>query len=125
MVHNQEWADPMVAMIILVAILERTTWKYHDPNAYRVVLIEAGHIAQNIMLACTERGLWQRLVDGIKPPLTRQQMTQTFFELYRQQIDQLPIIAPDKVESIVPRARKRPRMPVRDHERPEVVEERA
>ncbi len=57
MVHNQDWADLMPAMILLVAILERTTWKYHDPNAYRVVLIEAGHIAQNIMLACTERGL--------------------------------------------------------------------
>jgi SagB-type dehydrogenase family enzyme len=57
MVHNQDWADPMPAMILLVAVLERTTWKYHDPNAYRVVLIEAGHIAQNIMLACTERGL--------------------------------------------------------------------
>ena len=28
-------------------------WKYSDSNAYRVVLIEAGHIGQNIMLAAT------------------------------------------------------------------------
>jgi nitroreductase len=27
------------------------------PNAYRVVLIEAGHIGQNIMLAATAKGL--------------------------------------------------------------------
>ena len=30
-------------------------WKYDDPNAYRVVLIEAGHIGQNIMLAATQQ----------------------------------------------------------------------
>jgi SagB-type dehydrogenase family enzyme len=54
---NQEWTDDMAAIIILVAVLERTMWKYSDPNAYRVVLIEAGHIAQNIMLAATELDL--------------------------------------------------------------------
>ena len=32
-------------------------WKYSNSNAYRVVLIEAGHIGQNIMLAATENGL--------------------------------------------------------------------
>ena len=32
-------------------------WKYKDANAYRVVLIEAGHIGQNIMLAATSHGL--------------------------------------------------------------------
>ena len=56
-VQNQEWADQMPAIIFLVAVLERVTWKYNDPNAYRVVMIEAGHIAQNIMLACTDRNL--------------------------------------------------------------------
>ena len=53
LVKGQDWADDMPAIIFLVAVLRRTTWKYNDPNAYRVVLIEAGHIAQNIMLACT------------------------------------------------------------------------
>jgi nitroreductase len=32
-------------------------WKYEDANAYRVVLIEAGHIGQNMMLAATSHGL--------------------------------------------------------------------
>jgi SagB-type dehydrogenase family enzyme len=54
---QQDWADDMPAVIFLVAILERTMWKYSDPNAYRVVLIEAGHIGQNIMLAATAHGL--------------------------------------------------------------------
>jgi SagB-type dehydrogenase family enzyme len=57
LVKGQEWADDMPAIIFLVAVLRRTTWKYNDPNAYRVVLIEAGHIAQNIMLACTSNNL--------------------------------------------------------------------
>jgi SagB-type dehydrogenase family enzyme len=54
---GQDWAEQMPAIIFLVAEIKRTTWKYNDPNAYRVVLIEAGHIAQNMMLACTQNGL--------------------------------------------------------------------
>ena len=57
LVGGQDWADEMPCMIILCAMLERTMWKYDDPNAYRVVLIEAGHIGQNIMLAATRNGL--------------------------------------------------------------------
>ena len=57
MLAGQDWADDMAAIIFLVADLKRTSWKYSDPNAYRVILIEAGHIAQNIMLACTANEL--------------------------------------------------------------------
>jgi SagB-type dehydrogenase family enzyme len=54
---GQEWADDKPCMILLCAHLERTMWKYVDANAYRVVLIEAGHIGQNIMLSATDHGL--------------------------------------------------------------------
>ncbi|MEM8878187.1 MAG: SagB family peptide dehydrogenase [Pseudomonadota bacterium] len=54
---DQEWADDLPCMIILVGFLDRPMWKYHDANAYRVTLIEAGHIGQNIMLAATQHGL--------------------------------------------------------------------
>jgi SagB-type dehydrogenase family enzyme len=57
MVQGQDWANDMPAIIFLVAVLRRTMWKYNDPNAYRVVLIEAGHIAQNMMLACANNYL--------------------------------------------------------------------
>ena len=57
LVGAQDWADQMPCLLILVADLRRTMWKYHDPNAYRVVLIEAGHIGQNVMLAATHHGL--------------------------------------------------------------------
>jgi SagB-type dehydrogenase family enzyme len=52
---DQDWANAMPCIIFLVAYFERTMWKYRDDNAYRVVLIEAGHIAQNIMLMATGR----------------------------------------------------------------------
>jgi len=57
LVGGQDWADEMPCVILLCASLHRTMWKYDDPNAYRVVLIEAGHIGQNIMLAATQNGL--------------------------------------------------------------------
>lgn len=54
---GQSWADEMPCVILLCAHFERTMWKYDDANAYRVVLIEAGHIGQNVMLAATRHGL--------------------------------------------------------------------
>lgn len=54
---SQDWSDLMPCIIILCAFFERTMWKYADANAYRVILIEAGHIGQNIMLLATQHGL--------------------------------------------------------------------
>lgn len=52
-VGNQDWADKKNALIFLVAYMERSMWKYEDPNIYRAIMIEAGHIAQNMMLIAT------------------------------------------------------------------------
>lgn len=57
LVGGQDWAETKSATILLVAKLERTMWKYSDDNGYKVVLIEAGHIAQNIALMATAHGL--------------------------------------------------------------------
>jgi SagB-type dehydrogenase family enzyme len=54
---GQQWTDAMPCVLLLYAHFERTMWKYDDANAYRVVLIEAGHIGQNVMLAATRNGL--------------------------------------------------------------------
>ncbi len=54
---GQPWFDGAAAVILLVADFERTMWKYPHPTGYRVVVIEAGHIAQNILLAATANGL--------------------------------------------------------------------
>ena len=54
LVGSQPWVNTMACVVFLCADFTRTMWKYQDNNAYRVVLIEAGHIGQNIMLAATE-----------------------------------------------------------------------
>lgn len=56
-IGGQEWANEAAAMILLVANLDRDMWKYPHPAAYRPVLIEAGHIGQNILLTATDHGL--------------------------------------------------------------------
>lgn len=57
MLGGQDWPDRMPCLLILRADFERSMWKYDDANAYRVALIEAGHIGQNVMLAATAHGL--------------------------------------------------------------------
>ena len=54
---GQEWFDDAAAVIFLVACFERTAWKYTHPTGYRVVLMEAGHIGQNLLLAAADAGL--------------------------------------------------------------------
>jgi SagB-type dehydrogenase family enzyme len=57
MLGGQDWAEDMAAVIFMVANFERSMWKYQDSNAYRVILIEAGHRAQNLMATAATHGL--------------------------------------------------------------------
>ena len=41
---------------ILTAIFQRTRWRYHE-RTYRYVMLEAGHVGQNLYLAATSMGL--------------------------------------------------------------------
>ncbi len=52
---STETTEPAIVVVIL-AVRSRTTQKYGERGG-RFVLIEAGHAAQNVMLACTERKL--------------------------------------------------------------------
>ena len=54
---GQDWTNQAAFGVLLVANFARTMWKYPHPNAYRVVLVEAGHIGQNIALAAAAHGL--------------------------------------------------------------------
>jgi SagB-type dehydrogenase family enzyme len=74
LVGGQDWGDDMACLILLCAHLDRTMWKYVDANAYRVVLIEAGHIGQNIMLAATDHGLTACPTAAISHALVKSQL---------------------------------------------------
>jgi SagB-type dehydrogenase family enzyme len=54
---GQLWTDDAAAIVFLVADYDRMMWKYAHALSYRVVLIEAGHIAQNMLLAATSANL--------------------------------------------------------------------
>lgn len=54
---GQRWFEDAAALVVLVAELPRTMWKYGHPNGYRVVLVEAGHVAQNMLLTASVNDL--------------------------------------------------------------------
>lgn len=55
--------DDAAALFIVTAIFERTTLKYQD-RGYRMVLMEAGEVAQNLTLAANSYNLGTCLVGG-------------------------------------------------------------
>jgi SagB-type dehydrogenase family enzyme len=60
---NQELMDNSALALVITAIFHRTTMKYGD-RGYRFVLLDAGHLAQNIYLQATSLGLGCCAVGG-------------------------------------------------------------
>jgi SagB-type dehydrogenase family enzyme len=53
---GQTWVENASVIVILVGRLFRTMWKYRHTNAFNVLLIEAGHIGQNLLLMASHLG---------------------------------------------------------------------
>lgn len=54
---GQPWFAKAGAVALLTSVFARTQWKYRDPRAYRVVMLEAGHLCQTFCLTATWLGL--------------------------------------------------------------------
>jgi SagB-type dehydrogenase family enzyme len=54
---GQTWFANAGALVLLVAHFQRTQRKYPHPGAFRVVLLEAGHIAQNVLVTAAAHEL--------------------------------------------------------------------
>ncbi|HTT05346.1 MAG TPA: SagB family peptide dehydrogenase [Steroidobacteraceae bacterium] len=54
---DQPYAGEAAALFIMTAVFARTMWKYPHPRAYRVVLLDAGHLGQTFCLTATRLGL--------------------------------------------------------------------
>jgi SagB-type dehydrogenase family enzyme len=54
---DQPYVSGAAALFIMTAVFERTMWKYRHPRAYRVVLLDAGHLGQTFCLTATRMGL--------------------------------------------------------------------
>jgi len=44
------------ALFLMTAVFGRSQWKYRDPRAYRVLLLDLGHICQNLLLVAASLG---------------------------------------------------------------------
>ena len=53
---DQPYLTSAASIVVLTAVLERSLWKYGD-RGYRYILLEAGHVAQNLNLTATALGI--------------------------------------------------------------------
>ena len=54
---GQAWVGRAGFLCVMTAVFERTLWKYQIESAYRVLWLDAGHLAQTFSLLATARGL--------------------------------------------------------------------
>jgi SagB-type dehydrogenase family enzyme len=54
---DQPYVAGAAALFIMTGVFSRTMWKYHNARAYRVVLLDAGHLGQTFCLTATRMGL--------------------------------------------------------------------
>jgi SagB-type dehydrogenase family enzyme len=54
---GQHFARNAAALFLMTAVFRRTMWKYQFARAYRVVLLDAGHLCQTFCLVATWLGL--------------------------------------------------------------------
>jgi SagB-type dehydrogenase family enzyme len=54
---GQAWVADAAVVIVMTAVLPRSMWKYDHSRAYRVLMLDAGHLGQTLHLVATELGL--------------------------------------------------------------------
>jgi SagB-type dehydrogenase family enzyme len=54
---GQEWIAAAGFLCVMTAAADRVFWKYRSADAYRLFLLDAGHLAQTFVLLATARGL--------------------------------------------------------------------
>jgi SagB-type dehydrogenase family enzyme len=54
---DQPWVADAAAIFIMTSVFARDMWKYQHARAYRVVLLDAGHLGQTFCLTATRMGL--------------------------------------------------------------------
>ena len=54
---GQYWVKDADVVFFMTSIIERSMWKYRQDHAYKVLLLDAGHVGQTFHLVCTKLGL--------------------------------------------------------------------
>ena len=71
---RQDYVKDAAALFIMTAVFRRTMWKYHLARAYRVVLLETGHLCQTFCLAATWLGLAPFCTAALKDTLIEEDL---------------------------------------------------
>jgi glycosyltransferase involved in cell wall biosynthesis len=58
----------------------------HEKDGLLFEVADPGSLAQAIRRACSEEGLWQRLVEGITPPASADTMADGYLSVYRPRL---------------------------------------
>ena len=66
---DQPYVADAAALFIMTAVFARTMWKYRHPRAYRIVLLDAGHLGQTFCLTATRLGLAPFCLAALKDSL--------------------------------------------------------
>jgi SagB-type dehydrogenase family enzyme len=54
---GQKWVGRAAFLCVMTAVFARSLWKYQAENAYKILWLDAGHLAQTFCLLATARGL--------------------------------------------------------------------
>lgn len=71
---HQPYAGRAAALFLMTAVFERSMWKYRKPRAYRVVLLDAGHLCQTFCLVATWLGLAPFCTAALKDTMIEQDL---------------------------------------------------
>lgn len=65
-VGGQQWFADAHVLCVLAPRFERNFWKYRNhPKAYRVCILDVGHLSQTLLLSATEQGLGSYITAAI------------------------------------------------------------
>jgi SagB-type dehydrogenase family enzyme len=71
---HQSYIRNAAALFLMTAVFRRTMWKYHLARAYRVVLLDAGHLCQTFCLVATWLGLAPFCTAALKDTLIEEDL---------------------------------------------------
>jgi SagB-type dehydrogenase family enzyme len=71
---RQDYVRNAAVLFLMTAVFRRTMWKYHLARAYRVVLLDAGHLCQTFCLVATWLGLAPFCTAALKDTLIEEDL---------------------------------------------------
>ena len=71
---RQHFVKNAAALFLMTAVFARTMWKYQHVRAYRVVLLDAGHLCQTFCLVATWLGLAPFCTAALKDTLIEKEL---------------------------------------------------